>query len=270
MPSSFVIKNVTAGPGSNDCAIDCASPSLSNPFAGYAADRSATMPLPISDSDSVRIGASDRDRPIALHTMVQSADPNPKRDAAKSALLAAIAAAPAPSGLPEPSEAIDRQVAALEACNPTASPTAAAGLLSGNWRTLYTTSSELLRLGKTLPGFKSRGIYQCIWAEQQLLCNVGEINGLPGLGGIVAVRATFRVESERRVAVKFLQAMVGSQAVMNYDLESFLVLMQHCPSKSLRPKSPSPSSESSAAGSTSPTSIASCALGAATKAISLF
>ncbi|WP_017325460.1 PAP/fibrillin family protein [Synechococcus sp. PCC 7336] len=156
-------------------------------------------------------------------------DSSPDRAAAKSALLEAIAAAPAPSGLPEPSAEIDRLVAALEAFNPTAAPTAAAELLSGNWRTLYTTSSELLRLGKTLPGFKSRGIYQCIWAKRQLLCNVGEINGLPGLGGIVAVRATFQVVSDRRVSVKFLQAMVGSQAVMNYDLDSFLALMQHRP-----------------------------------------
>ncbi|MEO0353914.1 MAG: PAP/fibrillin family protein [Cyanobacteria bacterium P01_A01_bin.3] len=149
--------------------------------------------------------------------------------AAKTALLEAIAAAPKPGGLPDASKEIEQCITQLEVHNPIAVPTGEAELLSGNWRTLYTTNQELMNLGRAIPGFKTDGIYQCIWAEKQLLCNVGKIDGLPYLGGFVAVRATFDVLSDVRVKVNFTQAMIGSQAIANFTLDSFLSLMEYRP-----------------------------------------
>lgn len=151
--------------------------------------------------------------------------------AAKTTLLEAIEAAPKPGGLPNASETIEQCIAELEAHNPVAVPTGAAELLTGNWRTLYTTNKELMNLGRAIPGFKTDGIYQCIWAEKQLLCNVGKIDGLPYLGGFVAVRANFDVLSNVRVKVNFTQAMIGSQAIANFSLDSFLSLMEHRPAQ---------------------------------------
>ena len=150
---------------------------------------------------------------------------------AKANLLQAIADAPKPSGLPDPNEQIEAFIAQLEPHTPVAAPTSQADLLSGNWRTLYTTNKELRSLGKAIPGFKSGGIYQCIWATKQLLCNVGQIDGLPYLGGFVAVRANFEVLSDVRVKVNFTQAMIGSQAIANFDLDSFLTLMEYRPER---------------------------------------
>lgn len=151
------------------------------------------------------------------------------REAAKHALLEAIACAPKPSGLPAQSPEIEALVTKLEACNPTPVTTAAADLLTGNWRTLYTSSEELLKLGKTLPGFKSGGIYQYIQAAKGFVCNVAEINGLPYLGGLAAVRASFQVVSECRVKVTFHQAMIASQAIANYQIDSFIHLLETQP-----------------------------------------
>ncbi len=148
---------------------------------------------------------------------------------AKSALLEAIAAAPKPGGLPEPSDNIEQCITQLEAHNPVEAPTGEVELLSGNWRTLYTTNKELMNLGRAIPGFRTAGIYQCIWAEKQLLCNVGKIDGLPYLGGFVAVRAQFDALSDVRVKVNFTQAMIGSQAIANFSLDSFLSLMEYRP-----------------------------------------
>lgn len=149
--------------------------------------------------------------------------------AAKTALLQAIADAPNSGGLPHPSDTIEACITQLEPHTPVAVPTAEADLLSGNWRTLYTTNQELRNLGKAIPGFKTGGIYQCIWAEKQLLCNVGRVDGLPYLGGFVAVRANFEVLNDLRVKVNFTQAMLGSQAIANFDLDSFLDLMEYRP-----------------------------------------
>jgi hypothetical protein len=161
-----------------------------------------------------------------------SNDPSSERAAAKSALLQAIAAQPQRSaGLPEPAATVERFAAALEALNPIPSPTTAPEQLTGNWRTLYTTSNELLKIGAAIPGFRSNGIYQCIWAARGLLCNVAQIDGLTGLGGIVAVRATFTAVSPQRVQVRFTQAFLGSQVLMNFELDSFLALMEDNPNQ---------------------------------------
>ena len=74
---------------------------------------------------------------------------------AKAALLQAISDAPKPGGLPDPNEQIEACIAQLEPHTPVAAPTSQADLLSGNWRTLYTTNKELRNLGRAIPGFKS-------------------------------------------------------------------------------------------------------------------
>ncbi|MEO0802565.1 MAG: PAP/fibrillin family protein [Cyanobacteria bacterium J06642_2] len=148
------------------------------------------------------------------------------RATAKTALLDAIARVPKPTGLPALSADIEASIADLEAYNPTPVTTAAAELLTGNWLTLYTSSDELLRLGSTLPGFKVGNMYQYIQADKGFVCNVAEINGLPYLGGLAVVRASFKAVSERRVKVTFHQAMIASQAITNYQVDSFIHLLE--------------------------------------------
>ncbi|MEO0852168.1 MAG: PAP/fibrillin family protein, partial [Cyanobacteria bacterium J06648_11] len=163
--------------------------------------------------------------PIAASASTGSSD----RAAAKAALLDAISKTPNPSGLPALSAEVEARVADLEALNPTPVTTAAADLLTGNWLTLYTSSEELIRLGTTLPGFKVGGMYQYIQAEKGFVCNVAEINGLPYLGGLAVVRASFQVVSDRRVKVTFHQAAIVSQASANYQIDSFLHLLEYDP-----------------------------------------
>ena len=47
----------------------------------------------------------------------------------------------------------------------------------------------------------------------------------------MAVRANFEVLSDVRVKVNFTQAMIGSQAIANFDLDSFLTLMEYRPER---------------------------------------
>lgn len=129
-----------------------------------------------------------------------------------------------------------RQIEQVEALNPTPAPTQAPALLTANWRTLYTTSADLLRLGKLLPGYTSGEIYQAIEATRGEVINVAEIQGsgwfqswLPA--GLVAVVATFTVESDRRVQVSFRRFVIGSQGLMNYEIGSFLALLDQQPQR---------------------------------------
>ncbi|NJL98676.1 MAG: fimbrial protein [Synechococcaceae cyanobacterium SM2_3_2] len=122
----------------------------------------------------------------------------------------------------------------LEDLNPTPAPTQAAELLSANWRTLYTTSQDLLRLSQLLPGYTGGNIYQAIRADQQQVINVAEIISSGWLkpllpAGLVAVVATFTVESEVRVQVSFSRFVIGAQGPMNYEISSFLALLNHKP-----------------------------------------
>lgn len=125
-------------------------------------------------------------------------------------------------------------ISQLEQLNPTQSPTSAAALLSGNWRTLYTTSQDLLRLAKLLPGLTTGDIYQSVQAERGLVFNVAEICGSGGLARILprsvfSVAATFEVLSDQRVEVTFRKFVIGSQPVMNYRIDTFLYLLEHKP-----------------------------------------
>lgn len=135
---------------------------------------------------------------------------------------------------PQQRDHIAAQVQTLEALNPTSTPTAAADLLTGNWRTLYTTSQDLLKLSTTFPGLVAGEIYQYINTSKARVINVAEIQGWDWLvhwipGGVVSVVASFEVLSDRRVEVTFNQFVIGVQPLMNYQVDSFLTLLEHKP-----------------------------------------
>lgn len=112
-------------------------------------------------------------------------------------------------------QAILAAIAQLEDRNPTPEPIAAADLLDGNWRLLYTTSSDLLNIDR-LPLFKLGQIYQCIRVKEAKVYNIAEVYGLPFLEGIVSVAARFEPVSNRRVQVKFERSILGLQRFIDY------------------------------------------------------
>ena len=113
-------------------------------------------------------------------------------------------------------QAILALIAQLEDRNPTPRPTEAADLLDGNWRLLYTTSTELLGIDK-VPLFKLGQIYQCVRAKEAKIYNIAEVAGIPYLEGIISVTATFTPVSERRVNVRFDRAISGLQRLIDYQ-----------------------------------------------------
>jgi hypothetical protein len=136
---------------------------------------------------------------------------------------------------PDQKAQILSQIAVLEALNPTPKPTSAAEGLEGNWLTLFTTSTALLRLAQ-LPFLTTGEIYQCIRAKAGRVFNVAEIQGSGWLEawvprGVLAVSARFYPESERRVRVIFERLVLGSQALMSYEIESFLYLLERAPER---------------------------------------
>ncbi|MEB3230070.1 MAG: PAP/fibrillin family protein [Leptolyngbyaceae bacterium] len=107
-------------------------------------------------------------------------------------------------------------IATLEAQNPTPLPLESQDLLSGTWRLLYTTSDELLGINR-LPLYALGQIYQCIDGAAAKIYNIAEVNGLPGLNGLVSVAASFTPTSETRVQVQFNRAVFGLQSLLQYD-----------------------------------------------------
>ncbi|GAB4211544.1 MAG: PAP/fibrillin family protein [Synechococcales cyanobacterium] len=151
-------------------------------------------------------------------------------EARKSELLTAIA--PTQRGeraTPEQQRQILTLVEHLEDANPTPAPTATPDRLQGNWRTLYTTSRDLLGLSG-LPGIQAGEIYQAIEVASQQVFNIAEIESrIPLTQGIIAIRARFQPVSERRVEVTFDQLVVGWSWLINYRIETFLPLLIHQP-----------------------------------------
>lgn len=115
--------------------------------------------------------------------------------------------------------AILSAVAKLEDRNPTPRPVEAGELLNGDWRLLYTTSSDLLGIDQ-LPVLKLGQIYQCIRAAEAKVYNIAEVYGVPFLEGIVSVVAGFEQVNERRVNVKFNRSIVGLQRFLGYQSPS--------------------------------------------------
>ncbi len=112
-------------------------------------------------------------------------------------------------------QAILAAIAQLEDRNPTPQPLEATDKLDGNWRLLYTTSEELLRIDQ-LPLLKLGQIYQCIRAQTARIYNIAEVYGLPYLEGFVSVAAQFQPLSQQRVKVNFERAILGLQRFIQY------------------------------------------------------
>ncbi|HEY9691788.1 MAG TPA: PAP/fibrillin family protein [Oculatellaceae cyanobacterium] len=113
-------------------------------------------------------------------------------------------------------QAILIAVSQLEERNPTPKPFEALDLLEGNWRLLYTSSDELLRIDN-FPLLKLGQIYQCIRAKDSRVYNIAEVYGLPYLEGLVSVAASFEVLSKIRVQVKFERSIIGLQRLVGYE-----------------------------------------------------
>jgi len=134
----------------------------------------------------------------------------------KTALLEVIAG----KNLGSSATATDKQailsaIANLEDFNPTPRPLETSDLLDGNWRLLYTTSSELLNLNR-IPLTNLSKIYQCIRVKTRSVYNIAEINGLPFLEGLISVGAKFEPVSSKRVEVKFERSIIGLQRLIDY------------------------------------------------------
>ncbi len=112
--------------------------------------------------------------------------------------------------------AIQSLITRLEERNPTPEPFTALDRLGGNWRLLYTTSAELLGIDR-LPLYQLGPIYQWIRPDDQRIYNIAEVNGLPGLGGIVSVSARFTAVSRRRVNVAFERGVFGPRGLLGYE-----------------------------------------------------
>lgn len=113
-------------------------------------------------------------------------------------------------------QAILGAIVQLEERNPTPNPLSALDLLDGNWRLLYTTSQELLRIDQ-LPLLKLGQIYQFIRTQSNTLYNIAEVYGVPYLEGMVSVVAGFEPVSASRVNVRFQRGVVGLQRLLGYQ-----------------------------------------------------
>jgi len=119
-------------------------------------------------------------------------------------------------------QAILSYVVQLEERNPNPRPTEVPELLTGDWRLLYTTSAELLNIDR-IPLYQLGQIYQCIRVDEQAVYNIGELDGLPYLEGLVSVRASFSVVNERRVNVRFNRGIWGLQKALGYQSPSQMI-----------------------------------------------
>lgn len=116
----------------------------------------------------------------------------------------------------------------LERVNPTPQPLKANNLLVGDWRLLYTTSQELLRIDR-FPLFKLGAVYQCLRPAELKVYNIAELLGLPSLEGFVSVAAQLEPVSDQRVNVQFERAVFGLQRLMGYQSPAgFIQQLQTC------------------------------------------
>jgi hypothetical protein len=113
-------------------------------------------------------------------------------------------------------QAIQAAIASLEDQNPYPRPLEVPNLLEGNWRLLYTTSQELLGIGK-IPFLTLGEIYQWINFKTAKIYNIAEVQSLPFLEGVVSVVATITPSSEKRVQVQFERSVIGLQRIVGYQ-----------------------------------------------------
>jgi len=134
----------------------------------------------------------------------------------KTALLEAIAGKNrGVLASPADQQAILAAIARLEEENPCPRPLEAPEKLDGNWRLLYTSSEELLRIDR-FPFLKLGQIYQIIRTQTAQIFNIAEVYGVPYLEGLVSVSATFEPVTEKRVQVKFRRGILGLQRLIGY------------------------------------------------------
>lgn len=127
---------------------------------------------------------------------------------------------------------IQSAIAHLEDRNPTPLPLEAPELLEGNWRLLYTTSQDLLGLGR-FPVVQLGQIYQCIRTQTAQIYNIAELMGLPFLESVVSVSAQFTPVSEKRVEVEFKRSVLGLQRLLPYESPDQLI---HLLNSATKPK----------------------------------
>jgi PAP_fibrillin len=116
---------------------------------------------------------------------------------------------------PSDQQAILAAIARLEDLTPTPRPLETPEKLDGNWRLLYTTSRDLLRI-EQFPLLKLGQIYQYIKVKESKLYNIAEVSSLPFLEGFVSVAARFATVSDCRVKVNFERSILGLQRLINY------------------------------------------------------
>ena len=104
----------------------------------------------------------------------------------------------------------------VEDRNPTPEPLAAPELLEGNWKMLYTSSTELLGIDK-VPVVQLGNVYQCVRLATRQIYNFAEITTVPYLEGLVSVAATFEPVSDKRVDVSFNRAVFGLRRLLGYQ-----------------------------------------------------
>lgn len=119
-------------------------------------------------------------------------------------------------------------VAALEAQNPTHNPTQHLDLVGGSWNLLYTTVT-ITGVKKTKLGLrefvKLGDFQQIIDTQQQLANNVVyfRVAGLGLLSGNLSIKASYAVESDKRVSIKFIESTLVPEQLRqlfekNYDM----------------------------------------------------
>ncbi len=111
---------------------------------------------------------------------------------------------------------LDQLIRQLESQNPTSNPAQAPELLSGCWQLLYTTSTDVLGLGR-VPGVTLGQIYQVIQADKGRVYNLAEAQGIPFCDALLAVKARFEVTNPSRVAIYFEQSMLALQSWVDYQ-----------------------------------------------------
>ncbi len=111
---------------------------------------------------------------------------------------------------------LDQLIRQLETQNPTSNPAQAPELLSGCWQLLYTTSADVLGLGR-VPGVTLGQVYQVIQAEKGRVYNLAEAQGIPFLDGLLAVKARFEVTNPSRVTIYFEQSLLALQKLVDYQ-----------------------------------------------------
>jgi len=141
----------------------------------------------------------------------------------KRDLLAAIARTDRGLDIrPEQLPAVWMAVTRLEAVNPTPRPVALPVKLAGLWQLAFTTSLDVLGLGR-FPGVRLGEVYQYLSPELTHLVNIAELEPpLAFLAGIVAVSARLQPVSAVRVAVAFERVTTGPKGILGYaDPETF-------------------------------------------------